>query len=343
MLPEHRKIWYTLSRCKGMKAQQLRMLMNTNEPHAILQEEPWQNLYQQYLEEFDYVAQTSADFVLAGESAYPENLLELADAPTVLWYRGDPDLLKAPQIGVVGARTASLNTQNFVKKTVQSLGTHGYVITSGFARGIDAAAHEAALTTGTIAVLGCGVDIIYPQQNARLFDQILSNSGLIISEFPLGTPPKAQNFPRRNRIIAALSQAILVAEAGLQSGSLITARLGNELGKDIYVIPGFPEDPRFAGSIELLKQGAAPFSCVSDIVDNVFQPFKPQAAIDPMVEALSPAHRSLLELLSFTPTPIDDLVGKCQTSMDVLGQLISELELSGRVMRTHNHELVLTR
>ncbi len=337
-----RKLWYTLARCKGMKAKTLHTLRNTS-IHQTLREQPWAHAHKQYMEEYDYLCAGSANFILATDACYPESLRQLSDAPSVLWYRGDINLLKLPQIGMVGARNASLNTQKFVAKITRTLGEKGYSITSGFARGIDAAAHAAACETGTIAVLGCGVDIVYPQQNMRLFDQILEGQGLIISEFPLGTPPRAQNFPRRNRIIAALSQAIVIAEAGARSGSLITARLGNELGKDIYVIPGFPEDPRFTGSIDLLKQGATPLSCVEDIIDNAFLPYpKIHQSNDSPVDELSPEHRSFLELLSFTPTPIDDLVGKCQTSMNVLGQMISELELAGKVMRTHDNGLILT-
>ena len=184
-----------------------------------------------------------AQFCFFGTDAYPESLAALPDAPPVLITKGHHDLVHGRQLGIVGARNASAAGMKFTRTVAHELGEAGFVVTSGMARGIDTAAHEGALPTGTIAVMAGGMDIIYPPENAELYDR-LGQGGLIICELPIGTKPLARHFPQRNRIISGLSLGVLVVEAALRSGSLITARNAAEQGREVFAVPGSPLDPR---------------------------------------------------------------------------------------------------
>ncbi|MDO4231771.1 MAG: DNA-processing protein DprA [Lautropia sp.] len=207
------------------------------------------------------------------DTRYPQALLHLTDPPLLIHAEGDLSALQQPRsIAVVGSRRASTEGLRNAFAFADALARRGILITSGLAEGIDAAAHEGALAgapanvPGTIAVLGNGIDHIYPSQNQRLADEILARHGLILSELPLGTAPTRAGFPRRNRLIAALSQAVLVVEAAMQSGSLITARLGTELGRDVMAIPGSIHNPQSRGCHHLIRQGAQLVDCVDDIL-----------------------------------------------------------------------------
>lgn len=195
-----------------------------------------------------------ARLIVLGEADYPEMLAALDPPPPLLWTRGDVGLMARPCIGIVGARIASAGGQRIARGLAQQLGQAGHVVVSGLARGIDGAAHAGALETGTVAVLGGGVDDIYPPDNADLYAQIVER-GCIVSESPVGARAQARDFPRRNRIISGLSRGVIVVEAEIRSGSLITARLAGEQGRDVFAVPGSPLDPRSRGPNELLRQG----------------------------------------------------------------------------------------
>jgi DNA processing protein len=204
--------------------------------------------------EQERLATMGGHVIVWGDPSYPAALAALPDAPPVLAAIGDLGLLARPTLAIVGARDASLAGRRFAGELARALGAAGFVVTSGLARGIDTAAHEAALATGTVAVLAGGIDQIYPPQNAGLQEAIAS-SGLLLAESPLGAPPVARAFPRRNRIVSGLSAGVVVVEAAAKSGSLITAHRAAEQGREVFVVPGSPMDPRHAGSNSLIRAG----------------------------------------------------------------------------------------
>src|ERR1700735_238754 len=211
------------------------------------------------------VARAGARLVAWGEGEYPALLAALDDAPPVVTLLGRADLVTRRAIAIVGARNASAAGQRFARELALDLGRTSLIVTSGLARGIDAAAHGGALESGTIAVVAGGVDIVYPEENRRLYDDIVSR-GAIIAEMPIGTRPPARHFPRRNRIISGLSQGVVVVEAALKSGSLITARFAAEQGRDVFAVPGSPLDPRCRGANDLIRHGATLVESVDDIL-----------------------------------------------------------------------------
>lgn len=200
-----------------------------------------------------------------GEPDYPEPLSYIPDPPPLLSVLGDVDLLNTSCLGIVGARNASANGRSLTRKIAADMGAAGWVVASGMARGIDTEAHKGALTTGTIAVLAGGIDHVYPKENQSLYDAI-KKSGALISECAPGTVPKAGHFPRRNRIISGLSWGVLVVEATKRSGSLITARMALEQGREIFAVPGWPSDPRAGGPNTLLRSGAVLTESAEDIL-----------------------------------------------------------------------------
>ena len=207
------------------------------------------------IQEIEDNARAGAELVIVGDAAYPPLLTTVEDAPPVISAIGNTHLMKGRTVGIVGARNASANARSFTRSLAREIGGAGHVIVSGLARGIDTAAHEGSLQTGTIAVVAGGVDAIYPPENASLYAQIAAE-GLIIGEVRIGTTPQARHFPSRNRIIAGLSLGIVVVEASKNSGSLITARCALEQGREIFAVPGSPLDPRSAGANQLLRDGA---------------------------------------------------------------------------------------
>ena len=200
------------------------------------------------------------------EEAYPQRLAEIDDAPPLLAVRGNIAALTRPMIAIVGSRNASAAGLKFAERIARELGEAGFVIASGLARGIDAAAHRASLATGTVAVLAGGHDHIYPEQHVDLLDAILPG-GAAISEMPFGWEPRAQDFPRRNRLISGLSLGVVIVEAAKRSGSLITARLALEQGREVFAVPGSPIDPRAEGTNGLLKQGATLVTEAADVLE----------------------------------------------------------------------------
>lgn len=202
------------------------------------------------------------------DSRYPAWLRMVPDPPPVLWVRGDISVLEQPAVAIVGSRSASQYARQVARALAAGLADAGLIVTSGMARGVDGAAHEACLAAGgrTIAVLGTGVDVVYPREHAVLAEQIAA-SGLLVSELPPGTPPLAGHFPRRNRIISGLSRAVVVVEASEKSGSLITARLALEQGREVMAVPGSVLYGRNRGAHALIKDGAMPVECAADILD----------------------------------------------------------------------------
>ncbi len=205
--------------------------------------------------EYAALQKIGGDVITVSCEAYPLALSALDDAPPVLSILGNPAVLNRSYIGVIGARNASLNGRKFAEKISRELGQRGQVIASGLARGIYTAAHQGSLETGTIAVVAGGIDVVYPEENQKLYEQI-AQRGALLAESKFGQKPFAQSFPRRNRIVSGLSKGVVIVEATMKSGSLITARLAGEQGRDVYAVPGSPLDPRAAGPNHLIREGA---------------------------------------------------------------------------------------
>ena len=276
-----------------------------------------------------------ARLVVIGEADYPETLAAVDPAPPVLWARGSLDSLRKDAVAIVGARIASAGGQRIARGLASQLGEAGMTVVSGLARGIDAAAHWGALSTGTVAVLGGGIDDVYPSDNQDLYDRIVAE-GCVLSESPPGTRAQARDFPRRNRIISGLSRGVIVVEAEIRSGSLITARLAAEQGREVFAVPGSPLDPRSRGPNALLRDGATLCERVEDVLDALgsvraarIKPGRP-APVE-IAADLDDATLSAVEaLLSPTPTPRDDLARSLGLPVAVVSGALLELSLVGR-------------
>ncbi len=291
--------------------------------------------------EEEALARAGGRFVVLGDPAYPAALAALPDAPPVLSAIGNLDLLGLPTLAIVGARNASAAACRFAAELADGLGTAGFLIASGLARGIDAAAHQAAVGTGTVAVLAGGVDQIYPLQNTALYEEIAAR-GLLLSESPWGAPPVARAFPRRNRIVSGLSSGVVVIEAAARSGSLITAHLAAEQGRDVFVVPGSPMDPRYAGSNVLIQDGAILTRGANDILSVLGRPrSEPQAIDKPRQNPVDPASARVLSALGSIPTAVDELVRRCQVSAATMAEVLLALELEGRLERHRGNRVSL--
>jgi DNA processing protein len=279
------------------------------------------------------------DVVVVGDPRYPQLLLESADPPLLLYARGRIELLQAPAIAIVGSRNPTPQGLANARGFASHLSRTGWVVVSGLALGIDAAAHEGALEggAGTIAVVGTGLDQIYPARHRALTERIAAE-GLVISEFAIGTPALPEHFPIRNRIIAGLGRGTLVVEAALQSGSLITARVAAESGRDVFAIPGSIHSPLSRGCHALIKQGAKLVDSAADIVDELPAP-APAAPVGPIettpTSAPAPAARKdpVLDALGFDPIGLDALIARTGRSAADLSAHLLDLELQGRVAR----------
>jgi DNA processing protein len=281
-------------------------------------------------------------FVALGEAEYPARLQSIHDAPPLLAVRGHIDVLASPMVAVVGARNASAVGAKFAERLARDLGEAGFVIASGLARGIDAAAHRASLATGTVAVLAGGQDKIYPPQHAGLLESILPE-GAAISEMPLGWEPRARDFPRRNRLISGLALGVVIVEAAKRSGSLITARMALEQGREVFAVLGSPLDPRSEGTNSLLKQGATSVTEAADILP-VLRPIMGDPAelllkepeftpADGTGSAAEDERSRIVSLLGPTPVAIDDLIRLSGCSPTAVRIVLLELELAGRIER----------
>lgn len=283
------------------------------------------------------------EYVALCEPAYPLRLAMIDDAPPLIAVRGKVDVLARPQIAIVGSRNASAAGVKFAERMAHDLGAAGFAVVSGLARGIDTAAHRASLETGTIAVLAGGQDRIYPPDNIALAGKIVVE-GAAISEMPLGWEPRAHDFPRRNRLISGLAIGIIVIEAARRSGSLISARLAGEQGREVFAVPGSPLDPRCEGTNGLLKQGAIPVTEASDVIAVVepilgrsTEPIEMRESLDAAqtscVEPRIDERTRIVSLLGPTPVSIDDLIRLAQTSPTIVRAALLELEIAGRIER----------
>jgi DNA processing protein len=303
------------------------------------------------MKEIDRHRKFGAALVVWGEPLYPKTLSLIPDASPVLSFKGNTGLLEQKTIAIVGARNCSLIGKRISSTYAQELGERGYIISSGLARGIDSAAHQGALATGTLAVIAGGIDQIYPSENKTLFDQ-LYEKGLIIAEAPFGMEPQANLFPRRNRLISGLSLGVIVIEAAFQSGSLITARYANEQGKEVFVVPGSPIDPRYKGSNYLLKQGANLITSTNDVIDILEKPYvvpnykEENTWIEESLESDEGVNQELsgtiLSLLSPTAILLDELIRACRVSSMQIQGILLQLELAGKIIRHPGNRVSLT-
>lgn len=295
--------------------------------------------------EYEALSKHGATLLLYGEENYPRLLQFAGDAPPVLTARGHTHLAAHTKlVGMVGARNASTNGCVFAKKLASDLGTADYMVVSGLARGIDAAAHRGALATGTIAVIGGGIDTVYPPENAALYEEIIA-TGLLLSEQPFGQEPIARAFPGRNRIIAGMTQGLVVVEASLKSGSLITAEYASDYGRDVFSVPGSPMDPRCHGTNKLLREGATMVETARDIIANLTpmgnvplaesdgREFSEPTAALPDDHTLDEARAAVLAALSPTPALLDDVLVNTGLTPHLLMAVLLELELAGKLER----------
>ncbi len=283
------------------------------------------------------------ELVALGEPDYPLRLNMIDDAPPLLAVRGDHSILNRPLVAIVGSRNASAAGVKFAQAIARDLGEAGFGIASGLARGIDAAAHRASRVTGTVAVLAGGHARIYPSEHIPLVDEIVAE-GAAVSEMPLTWEPRARDFPRRNWLISGLSLGVVIVEAARRSGSLITARLAGEQGREVFAVPGSPLDPRSEGTNGLLKQGAIPVTEAADVV-SVLEPILGRAldlpAREPPPEPAGPhdiepdedERARIVSLLGPTPVALDDLVRLSGATPAIVRMVLLELEIAGRLER----------
>jgi DNA processing protein len=274
------------------------------------------------------------------EAGYPPRLATLDDAPPLLGIRGAPETMMRPMIAIVGSRNASGAGLKFAGQLARDLGDAGFVVISGLARGIDQAAHRATVASGTVAVLAGGHDRIYPPEHEDLLAALLEQGGAI-SEMPLGHVPRARDFPRRNRLISGASLGVVVVEAAHRSGSLITARMAAEQGREVFAVPGSPLDPRAAGTNDLIKQGATLTTEASDVINAVTPIMERPVTLaaregdgEPLdFDAGTGERKRIIDLLGPSPISLDDLIRMSDASPAIVRSVLLELELAGRLER----------
>jgi len=300
-------------------------------------------------QEFQDHKKHKAQLCVIGDGIYPEALAQFQDLPPVISVAGNHKLLEKKMIAVVGARNCSITGKKMAAQLAQEIGEKGHIIISGLARGIDTQAHKASLESGTIGVIAGGINAVYPPENKDLFEE-MREKGLLIAESPIGTEPQGILFPKRNRLIAALSQGVIIIEAATQSGSLITARFASEYSKDVFVVPGSPMDPRYQGSNQLIRGGATLVTSAQDVLDIVDRPyalnFHEANTLDEIdysdIEEtnITDTHRDdVLSKLSTTPVTLDELIRECELSASVLSSIVLDLELAGRAMRHPGNQI----
>ncbi len=294
-------------------------------------------------DEIARAAAFGAHFVAIGEADYPSMLRRMDHPPPLLAVKGSTGVFKLPAVSMVGSRNASAAGMSMARRLSSEAGAAGYAVISGLARGIDTAAHQGSLGTGTVAAMAGGLDRPFPPENAALADEIAARGGALVSEMPLGWEPRAKDFPRRNRLIAGLGLGLVVVEAAQRSGSLISARLAGEMGRLVFAVPGSPLDPRAAGANALLKQGAILVTEIADVldalkplggapVDHVFPVEEP-----PDFMAAPPPgdddRTRVIEALSPVPTPIDEVIRHTGLHPSKVFMVLLELDLAGRLER----------
>lgn len=297
-------------------------------------------------DELAQIDRLGAILITFGEPAYPVSLAQIDDAPPALCVRGNPEILQLPGVGIVGARNASANGRRIAETIAGDLAAGEVSIVSGLARGIDTAAHNGALTAqgNTVAVMAGGVDVVYPPENESLYRRIIE-TGAAVSEMPPGLTPKSRHFPRRNRIVSGLSLGVVIVEAAQRSGSLITARMAGEQGRDVLAIPGSPLDPRSYGANRLIREGATLVRNAEDILEVVRPMLTPprrtpdRGNIAPIQTPMgrdsvdSKSRQAVIECLSPEPVAVDEIVRQCQLTAPVVRTILLELELAGRLER----------
>ena len=319
--------------------------------------------------EWEATARLGGRFVAQGEPDYPRPLLAIDDAPPLLAVRGSVEALARPSVAIVGSRNASAVGGSFTERLATDLGSAGYVVVSGLARGIDTRAHRAALPTGTVAVLAGGHGRVYPSENVPLLEEIVARGGAAVTEMPLAWEPRGRDFPRRNRIVSGLSYGVVVVEAARRSGSLITPRFAREQGREVFAVPGSPLDPRAEGTNELIRGGATLCSAAEHVID-VIRPLVGQEPPDepglyreggdesfdgeplwdeldldaaepvsvprsPVLEEPAPVDdgERVAAMISVAPVSIDDLARQAGLPARTVQTILVELELSGRIER----------
>ena len=275
-------------------------------------------------------------YLVLGQGLYPRALAELDDAPPLLTVKGDLQLLDKPLVAIVGARNASAAACRFARQLAYDLGQQGAVVVSGLARGIDTAAHEGSIDTGTIGVIAGGLDVFYPPENETR-QRTMAERGLVVAEMPPGTEPRARHFPYRNRIIAGLSQGTIVVEAAPRSGSLITARLAGEQGREVMAVPGSPLDPRAQGCNQLIRDGATLIQNAADVIEAI-RPTQSRFAspvdrFEPAMPEDDDAAGAIEDLLGPSPVPVDDLIRLSGAGSGSVQMALLELDLAGRLDR----------
>ncbi len=286
-------------------------------------------------------AAIGAKFVVAGEPGFPPDLQHIPSAPPLICVSGRLELSETNGVAIVGARNASALGLKFTRMLARGLVEAGFLVVSGLARGIDTAAHEASLSAQTAAVLVGGLDHFYPPENEKL-QRAIAERGLLISEMPPGTAPKSEYFPRRNRIISGMSKAVIIVEAAIRSGSLITARFAAEQGRDVFAVPGSPLDPRCEGTNKLIKDGAAILTSVDDVLQSLnvpplfsrgmlFENDRPLAILPTNISDGEREH--VATLLSPSPVMTDELIRESGLAAEQVVTILLELELAGRALR----------
>ena len=280
--------------------------------------------------------------IAACETDYPAALKTVPDHPPLIYIRGHASLFEKPAVAIIGARNASGVGRKIARMLAADLGAAGYVVTSGLARGIDGAAHDAALKTGTIAVVAGGVDVVYPPEHDELTERI-AREGAVVSECAMGAQPTARDFPKRNRLISGLSRGVVVVEAAAKSGTLLTANFALEQGREVFAVPGSPLDPRCQGANRLIRDGATLVETAQDIIDALAGQSRGAAAGgrdflnwadgmkegEPDPEKLASLRRQVLEILSFTPLHRDEILREADAPPGLVADTLLDLVLSG--------------
>jgi DNA processing protein len=287
--------------------------------------------------EIDRVDKLGARYLVLGQGLYPRLLAELEDAPPLLMAKGDLKLLERQSVAIVGARNASAAACRFARGLAHDLGGEGLAVVSGLARGIDSAAHDGALETGTIAVIAGGIDVFYPPENGER-QRTIAERGIVIAEMPPGTEPRARHFPYRNRIIAGISIGTVVVEAAPKSGSLITARLAAEAGREVMAVPGSPLDPRAQGCNQLIRDGATLVQTAADVAEAIRLPTSsvqsPPARFELSEELNGEDVLGDIEgLVGPSPVPVDEIIRLSGASSGAVQMALLELDLAGRLDR----------
>jgi DNA processing protein len=346
--------WIRLTRVSGLGGQGLRKLLATHglPQHVLsagrraLAAQVGEDLADRILEipdrdslerTFEWAAQPGHTIITLADPGYPPQLLEIPDPPALLYVRGDTSLLTRRSLAIVGSRNATPQGEANAERFAKRFSDAGITIVSGLAVGIDAAAHRGALAgqASTIAVFGTGIDVIYPPRNEQLAEQIAAR-GTLVSEFPIGAPPARENFPRRNRIISGLARGVLVVEAAISSGSLITARTAADQGRDVYAVPGSIHSPLAKGCHALIKQGAKLVESAEDVLSE-FSAFvapdtTPPATPDATHEVSGVTNVPLLDCMGYDPCNVDTLCERSGLTPDRVSAILLQLELAGKVV-----------